>query len=457
MKIKNIRFLARANIKGNKKSNVILVLMILLVTFLTLISSFSVTVTNAVNEYKEDFRARSLEVDPWRHKLDNEMLESIKQVEHVEDVYMLQGMRNQIFEILDISDENGTYEELQQQITDRSGYVDTWSLIGDEKRSVIAGKTLDKSPEFSCIIPGLFYPFDDTEGLNNNLDYIDGESLIGKTLTVTSNNGEYFEFLYNYFNNGIGGNEWAYMPALEYKLKIVGVYYASPTAAGYYDIIYVSEETGRLIEEMALEAGLNYLTDNTSDVVKWWNTPSLRTHYVLVDNYENISDVFNELSDLEVECADSPELGIKESVITISGILSIAGIFLIGATALLCIINLIQSTTITLKNRKGEIGLLKAIGYKNRQLFFTMYYEQLILTLKGFLIGGGFSAIFIVIANIINTHGTYVGRLYIVNWYDYLLFLLISLSVVVIIPLLCQIITFQTLSKIQPKDAMNET
>lgn len=456
MKIKNVMFLARVNINGNKKSSVILVLMILLVVSLTLIPSFSITINNAINEFKEDYRARSLVVHPWNQELSDEVLERIMQVDHVENIYMLQGMRNQLFDILDISDENGTYEELQQQITERNGYVDAWSLMGSEKRSVIAGKSLDETPTFSCIIPSLFYPFDDTGGTNNNLDYIDGESLIGKTLTITANSGQYYEVLYNYTKDGLGGNEWAYLPALEYKLKIVGVYYSSPTAIGYYDCIYVSEETGRLIQKMAIEASSYDLTSNTSDIAKWWNTPGLRTHYLLVDDYDNITDVYNNLTDMKVECSGYPELGIKESVLIISNILSVAGTFFILATLLLCIINLIQSTSDSLKNRKGEIGLLKAIGYKNRQIFFTIYYEQIYLTLKGFFIGGGFSAIFIAVANVINKHGTYVGRLYIVSWQDFFIFWAISLATVIIVPTICQIITLHKLNKIQPKDAMNE-
>ncbi len=453
MKIKNINFIATANIKGNEKSTLILVLMIILVISLSLISSFSFTVTSAVNEFKEDYRARLLEVDPWLKELDNKILESIRQVDHVENIYMLQGMRDQVFDILDISDENGTYEELQKQLEKREGSVQAWSLIGSEKRSVIAGKTLDESPTFSCIIPSLFYPFNDddssTNSTNQNLDYIDGKNLVGKTFTVKAFGG-YFEDLYNYEDDVFGGNEWVYLPALEYKLKIAGVYYSSPTGAGDYDQIYVSEETGRLIEEMALKAA----GFENAKVEKWWNTPSLRTHYLLVDDYENIDYVYNTLTDMGIDCAHQPELGIKESVLIISNILSFAGIFIIAATFLLCVINLIQSTTNSLKNRRGEIGLLKAIGYKNRQVFACLCYEHFNLTLKGFLIGGGFSAIFILIANIINSRRTYIDRLYIVNWSDYLIFLFISLGIAVIVPLICQIIALHRLTKIQPKEAM---
>ena len=458
MKLTNIKFLATANIKGNKNSFSIKILMIILVLAIVLIPSFSSTVTNAVNEYKEDFRARSLELDPWDKNLTEDILESIRNVEHVQEVSMLQGMREQYFTITNISDNDGNCEELQKQITDKENYIQAWSLIGSEKRSVIAGKSLDKAPTFSCIIPSLFYPFEYEGESPNGLNYIDGESLIGKTITVVANDGESYDILYNYNDDemNLGGNEWVSLPAIEYQLEIVGVYYASPTGAGYYDSIFVSEETGRLITEMALKkANYNLDSDNT-DVEKWWSTPSLRTHYVVVDDYANISEVYNKITDMGVVCADEPEIGIKESVLIISKILNFAGIILFVAPTILFIINLIQYTINSLKKRKGEIGLLKAIGYKNSHIFLTLFYEQITLTIKGFFIGGVFSTLFILISNLINSNKDYVSRLFIVDWSGFVILLIIALFVAVTIPLVCQLITLNKLAKIQPKEAMND-
>lgn len=61
---------------------------------------------------------------------------------------------------------------------------------------VMAGKSLDESPVYSCIIPSLFYPFE-YENTDSDLNYIDGESLIGKTITVTPSNGDGLEVFYN--------------------------------------------------------------------------------------------------------------------------------------------------------------------------------------------------------------------------------------------------------------------
>ncbi|MCD8025805.1 MAG: ABC transporter permease [Clostridiales bacterium] len=458
MKIRNINFLASANLKGNRKSGTVIALTVILVISLTVISSFSLTITGAVNEYKQDTRARMLEVDPWNGALTEDVIESIEQIEHVESVNELKGMWDHGFYITGVSDENGEVnEELQQEYNDKDAFISAWSLIGDEKMNVIAGDTLDDSPTFSCIIPSLFYPFDleyTGEGYDNNLDYIDGESLLGKTITVCA--GEYFEDLYNIDpEDSINGNEWVYLPALEYKLKIVGVYYSSPTAKGYYDDIYVSEETGVLIEEMAVEAYLDDLTSDDSLVAKWWNTPSLHTHYVVVDDVDNIEAVYNELTEMNIVCAGDSELGIRESVVTMSYIFSIASVLMIAVTMILLVINLMQSSVNSLIERKGEIGLLKAVGYRNSQIFACLYCEQLKMTVYGFVIGAASSGAIIFICNLIFNHLDYIARLYIVDWSYYFIFLAISLAAAITVPLICQLITLHKLNKIQPKDAMS--
>ena len=106
MKLTNVNFLAKANAKINKNEKGIKIVSALLVISITLISAFSITVTKAVNEYKEDYRARTLEVDPWLSELDDNVIESIKNTEHVVDIFPLEGIRNEAFNIVQSSDEN---------------------------------------------------------------------------------------------------------------------------------------------------------------------------------------------------------------------------------------------------------------------------------------------------------------------------------------------------------------
>ena len=216
MKLTNVNFLAKANAKINKNEKGIKIVSALLVISITLISAFSITVTKAVNEYKEDYRARTLEVDPWLSELDDNVIESIKNTEHVVDIFPLEGIRNEAFNIVQSSD-----EDLQKMIDqEKNNYLNIWSLFKNEKRSVIAGKTLDESPVLSCVVPSDFYPFE-VENENKKPDYIDGEGLIGKTITVKAINNMLIQ-PYNIDGSSESGS--LELPAIEYKLKVVGTY-----------------------------------------------------------------------------------------------------------------------------------------------------------------------------------------------------------------------------------------
>ena len=433
MKLTNVNFLAKANAKINKNEKGIKIVSALLVISITLISAFSITVTKAVNEYKEDYRARTLEVDSWLSELDDNVIESIKNTEHVVDIFPLEGIRNEAFNIVQSSD-----EDLQK-------------LFKNEKRSVIAGKTLDESPVLSCVVPSDFYPFE-VENENKKPDYIDGEGLIGKTITVKAINNMLIQ-PYNIDGSSESGS--LELPAIEYKLKVVGTYYLSPTETGYYDSIYISEETATKILDDALTKG-GYSKDNETTVGKWWNDLSLRTHYVVVDDFENIESVYNALTDMNVCCADDSELGIQDSIVNASNIFSFASVFLIISTVLLSVIMIIQSTANALSLRKSDIGLLKAIGYRNSQIFAGLYCEQLRVTFTGFAVGTIISIIVTAVSNLFFANRNFIDRLYIINWGTFGILLAISFLIVTVVPLICQLIALRKLNKIQPKDAMNE-
>ena len=446
MKLTNVNFLAKANAKINKNEKGIKIVSALLVISISLISAFSITVTKAVNEYKEDYRARTLQVDPIFGPLDENTVNKIRNTEHVESIFPLKGIRNDSFSVTQTSN-----QEFQNRIDDKGdAHIDIWSLLGDEKRSVIAGKTLDESPVLSCVVPSDFYPFE-VENENKKPDYIDGESLIGKTITVKAINNMLIQ-PYNIDGSPESGS--LELPAIEYKLKVVGTYYLSPTETGYYDSIYISEETATKILDDALTKG-GYSKDNKTTVGKWWNDLSLRTHYVVVDDFENIESVYNALTDMNVCCADDSELGIQDSIVNASNIFSFASVFLIISTVLLSVIMIIQSTANALSLRKSDIGLLKAIGYKNSQIFACLYCEQLRVTFTGFAVGTIISIIFAAVSNLFFANRNFIDRLYI-NWGNFGILLAISFLIVTVVPLICQLIALRKLNKIQPKDAMNE-
>lgn len=464
MKFSSIRFLSKANINGNPKSNSVVVLALLFTVALTLVSSFSLTVRNAVNDYKKELRARSIIIQPDKLITESE-IKAIKNIEHVEAVYPAMSYRYTdmcVEEISDMPEVKKRIDELSRESDDAGSYVYLTPTIGDEDRSVIAGKTLGQSEDFSVLVPAYFYPYGDYYDVENSrdkydMDYIDGVSLIGKTITIKAD--EKFGYSYPYqfkidWDGVLVGYDIKELPSFPIKLKVVGTYLNTATTL-YYNDLLVSESTLRTIDEMELKAAGYDMNDDKNDTVYFYHTPSLHEHYVVLDEYDNNSYVVNKLRELGyITSEDSTALWINPNTITISNILSVVGTLLVAATALLCAITVIQSSALALQNRRGELGLLKAIGYKNKDIFAFLTLEQLLLTLKGFLFGGAFSAVFVFIANTINSHRSYHDRMYIVRWSDFIILLSISLATLILIPIVCRLISLYKLSKIQPKDAM---
>lgn len=469
------------NIKNSDNSNTLIFLVVLFVVAITLIPCFSITINNAVENYKKDFRACTLYIDPYESELTEEVLKELSETNHVKSVRPIDYMINQQFEIIDIGDENDTNYELQERLKAKDNYIDTWSLIEGERREVIAGKTLEESEVFSCIIPSVFYPFDDIDEVES-IDYFDGISFIGKTLTIkaspkitqvnTENDLEKvatatdaiscYTTWYNYYHYNEDEekteilSDYVNLPALEYKLKVVGVYDIKPLTFGYSDTVYISKETGKLIEQMALEAGgIDLSNPSTSDVSKWWNTPSLQNHHVIVDNYDNIPYVYNKASEIGIDCTSEPELGVDESILIISNILNTAGIFFIIALFILCIATLIYISIVYTRDEKDIIAELKAQGCTNKQLFIAFYTELLHITLKGFLIGGVLTAGFVFISNIVNGHGDYSKRIFLLSWGNFFIFLMLTLLISALMPLISQLAVLHKLQKLQPNKDVN--
>lgn len=248
MKISYLNFVARANIKGNKKNKIIVIAIVFFVLSLTIVSSLSASVLHAVNEYKGDYFARSFMITPFGNKLSQNLVNQITNTEHVEGVFIQDGMRDCVFDIKDVSDET----ELKSRIKKGdSASITALSLIGDSKMNVIFGNSLDESPTFSCIIPDRFYPFQLPEGVEEftgSIDYLNGESLIGKTLRLSVNPYELV------ITQDIDlGHELIELSELNINLKIVGVYRETGYSNGYPDTVFVSNETGKLIEKQAIE------------------------------------------------------------------------------------------------------------------------------------------------------------------------------------------------------------
>lgn len=446
MKLRYIFFLSKSNLKGNRHNNLGVIMIALLCISLTVISLLSFTLSEKMNEYKDDFRARTIEAYPYNRVFDDETLNEISEIKHVESIDIEDEMRVQFFNIENIRDQKGTYKEVQDLIDEKDTLISAWSLIGDEKRPVIVGETLDETPVFSCIIPHLFYPFDEDIYGTKGLDYIDGESLIGKTMTLNVGSGGFY---IDFFDGNDGRR--INIPSFEIDLKIVGVYYASVTADGDPSMIYISEDTGKEFIKMAVEC----LGEEKDELIDFMNKPEFHNIHITVDDFDNLNEVYNELIEMNICVLEGTELGINPSTPVIATFFNVLSILITSSTLIISLIIISQSSKNVIDGKKSEIGMMKAIGYKDKQIFGYITLEQIIITIRGFIIGISVSAIVVAIINIINYNGNYANRIYIIDWMDYLVFTAIAFAFVVFVPLICELLFLHKLTKIQPREAMS--
>ena len=456
MKLQNYQFLAKANRKRNKRGGAVFALLLLSVLSLMLVTSFSVTLGDAMENFRNPDPARRLSIDSsfisfGKEKLTNEILENIREIDHVLSVDMDEIMNYQIYKIKNVKDGDIDQTDLLPVEPEDTAVVG-WSLYKTEKKEVIKGKSLDESPVFSCIIPSSFCPDNTYSTDKSGYELQDGVAYLGKTLTIEPIMDSY-DMLY-YYNAGDMGytTKWYYFPALEYKVKVVGIFQAAYDGEGSPNEIYISNETGKKIEQMAVESSADkeFIKQYYADKKK----PELHSYTVLVDDADNVNQVRKEMEEMGISVFSSTMQSVPDDVGLFASIFTAAGNFFTVAVLLLTVINLFLSTSNSLLGRKAEIGLLKAIGYKNRQVFWCLYLEQAALGLRAFVIGGGISALAVFVINLINANGAFVNRIYVVSWWDFLALCAAALLLTIIVPLLCELTLLHSMMKISPRQAM---
>ncbi|CDC79511.1 aBC-type antimicrobial peptide transport system permease component [Clostridium sp. CAG:964] len=382
MRISNNLFLARANLKGSKRKNTVMVMMILSVVAVTLLVGFLSIVNTTCDEYKNKKICRQGYIMP-ESCYSNDEKEVTKQGitdKTIGDVLSLEHVVSceraalptvpELVTITKITDENDkdisnttkhvvsceraalpTVPEMITitKITDENNkdVSNTTSETNLDKltaglgeqfydsdyiNKVIKGTGLDKAPEMSCILPHTFTYEDIDEDLGNTVarEKISTESLIGKTITVD------LEYLIHQFTKGekrgyekgyLG--EWTSLPKITYKLKVVGIYYYSKaTSLDGGDSILVSKATAEKIDKMALDNAVkNGMKDDLDDYI---NDEYARDYVVTADSIDNIAEVMSQLKSMGFNAG--VQVGyIDESMLAFTGIFGGVGTFLTAA------------------------------------------------------------------------------------------------------------------------------
>ena len=462
MRINNNLFLAKANLKGSKKKNTVMVMMILSVISITLLLGF-LGVANTVLEQNKNAKCyRQAVIFPKTEYeevesvgVTNKNIKEILSIDHVISCEKRDLPPSESITVTKILDENNknisntTNETSLKKINE-----DMCSQIYDEDlvTRVIKGTNLDKSPVMSCILPDTFtyveYDYKKDE-FTGKKERIATESLLGKTLSVDL---EYNIHLFK--KSGVGySDDSVNLPKISYQLKVVGIYHYSQSTAldGSPDIV-ISKETAKKIDKMALDNAVkNGMKDDLDDYI---NDDQAREYIVTADSIDNINEVIDTLFEKGVNVVGSAGI-LDESMLAFTGIFGGVGTFLTVAILLLTVINIFLSVHNNIAERKAEIGLMKAVGYKTGQIFYSMYLENIILAVKALLIGGALSAVTVLIINLVNSSGDTVQQTYVMPWTSFLILLAIAFGVILVIPLVCLLIMVYNIAKIQPQEAMN--
>ena len=445
-------FLAKANLNGSRRKKSVMVMMVLsVISVITLIGFLSI-VNSKMEISKQRDIVRQIYImpqSPFPQTTDigitADNINDVLNIEHVVSCEKRPYANYQLINITKITNENG------KDVTNSTNQLDTSFLNNgmnlqeidkDFSAQMIEGESLKNAPVMSCILPHYYLTWD-----SNEEHYTD--ELLGKTISVDCS---YLIHLYN--KNKVKGYDtaWETIAELKYSLKVVGIYYfsreSSPTGA---TSILISPETAVAIENMALE---KCQEENKFDVSDYINDPYARDYIVTVDNYDNVGKVEKEIIELGFNSGIRAGY-LDDAALAFSAIFNGAGTFLAAAIILLTVINIFLSVHNNISDRKAEIGLMKALGYKTSRIFYCMYLENIILAVRSVIIGGVISAVIVGLVNLYNSSGSTIQRIFVMPWQSFALLFLLAFTLVLVIPFLCQLIMVSLLAKIQPQEAMN--
>lgn len=381
MKINKIFKISIHRVKQNKKRNLIIAIPIILITILLLtINIIQYSMENYIKSLENNLTMRTISSIRYSVFEYEEIIEKIENIEHVDMVI-------------------GEYEENiygykyceQLKTKDADGYVKINPINTKTCPDITNGRKLQEDDKYVLIIPSKIYV--DIEGeptkfrdiyiekRNLNVEYINGEDLVGKKLTIS------FE--------ASNGN------TLEKQFEIIGTYDSNL----YNDMstLYTPKE---IIKEINLELNPDLLPELEISVV--------------VDKIENVEFVKNELISKglyeksailqEAQKGDSSETEVNISRVTNINVETInimkkLIIFLLFTSILIFLSFLITTNINKTYLSSTEIGVLKAEGYTNKDIQKMTIIENIIVCIISIMVS---FIVFILIINISNIIMDYI-------------------------------------------------
>lgn len=332
MTFKEYMFLIRKSLLD--KSNIIF---LMIMAFLIFIIYGCVMVINLSFDIKRKIFQEDLE---YRTIITNMPREEINKLANIE--YYTSDKYNLVFPTY-VSEFNTQNEK---------GYLYLKALLKPEEIEIKSGRNIKSSGEVIC--PSNFYPYFGENNIDKSL-YLKGKNIIGRTFNIKSANEDKLNEIFNF--------------------KIVGVYKNKPFVES--NTCYLSEEDLDLIGSK-----YSYVTSSKDSITGEENTiyHEYKNNLVIVNIHSNLLSVVSEIKD----AGYIADIAVLDD--TLLQYLFYIPLF-ISLIVLIISINIIYNfVNKKVNNRSKHLGIMKSLGYENKELVKIEVLENLILATIGMLI-----------------------------------------------------------------------
>ena len=421
--------IAYNNILRRKKQVITNVALMILALIILLSTNY---LANAMNNFVTDYILHSS-----HHKmLYASFPKSEKYIE--EQIYDYANNDDRISEVIEAYNANVVkmlnVEELLKGTNINEKYCKIELIAGNQHISklIVAGDYFDNDDTNVGVIPKYFYPDDSYHmGMfrdNRDSMLLNGEDFIGKEITIQYDSSEVDD---------------------EGTSKINGTYTYTFKVIGVYDNLKNMDEPNDVYISASDKAGIDKTIMSN---IKGYAENYDKTLLVIINDYRDINQV---MYDLESNCdrVSAYPVSVLNNFqyigIYISLIGKIMAIIILGIAA-----SIISLTTLnSIRKRMGEIGLLKAIGYKNKDIRKIMITESFLIScitiISGILI---FIPLFIIMKlTIINYGSLFMSR---IKLEIDIIWIIISLAIALIIPIASSISAIRESLKINPIEVL---
>lgn len=352
MEVRDYIFLAFKNLVRRKKgivSSVILISISVIIS--TLVLSFSLSIGNYMNRALiNNISYRTIVVLGVPHAKQEEVIESLKKIEHIS---------------------NAVKENEERTMT--SIHVNNVQSLGKDfiigfngvdittQPEVILGRKIKEGEKNVCVIPNKIYlPKKYTDTSFDKEAYINGEELLGKMIEVS----------YNSYDESLGDR--IINKTFQEEYEIVGVYDVNeyPLLESWYvpfeNIININN---KVEENTVLNPNVTYGEYNEQISA-------------YVDSALNLDSTLEKVEELGYRCI------VRSTADTYIVIIINVVVGIVLTVLLFIVLTVITSSSIkSLDDRKYEIGMLKAIGYKNKYIRNMLLCENLVIGIGAYLLG----------------------------------------------------------------------